>query len=89
MIVRILSENQYRIDDGHMQAIATLDNELQEAVHKDDHQHFHSLLNQLLNLIRQHGQEVPTDELVTSDLIVPAPDMTLAEAKKYLEAAPS
>ena len=89
MIVRILSENQYRIDDGHMPAIATLDNELLEAVHKDDHAHFHSLLNQLLTLIREHGQAVPDDELVTSDAIVPAPDMTLAEAKKYLEATPS
>ncbi len=89
MIVRILSENQYRIDDSHMQAIAGLDNELLEAVHQSDHDHFHSLLNQLLNLIRQNGQQVPDEELVTSDLIVPAPDMTLAEAKKYLEAAPS
>ena len=89
MIVRILSENQYRIDEKHMEAIATLDNELQEAVHKGDHEHFHSLLTQLLTLIRQNGQQVPDDELVTSDLIVPAPDMTLAEAQKYLEASPS
>jgi len=89
MIVRILSENQYRIDDSHMQAIAELDNELLDAVHQDNHDHFHRLLNQLLNLIRQHGQQVPDEELVTSDLIIPAPDMTLAEAKKYLEATPS
>ena len=89
MIVRITSENQYRVDDSHMAAIAKLDDELLEAIHKDDHAHFHSLLNQLLTLIQQHGQQVPDDELVSSDLIVPAPDMTLAEAKKYLEATPS
>ena len=85
MIVRILSEDQYRLDESHMQAISRLDNELLEAVHNDDHAHFHSLLAQLVELIRQHGQPLPIDELATSDMIVPAPDMTLAEAKKYLE----
>lgn len=89
MIVRILSENQYRVDEAHLAAITKLDDELQEAIHKDDHAHFHSLLSQLLALIQQHGQQVPDDELVTSDLIVPAPDMTLVEARKYLEASPS
>ncbi len=89
MIVRILSEDQYRIDESHMPAIAKLDNELLEAVHKDDHAHFHSLLTQMIELIRQHGQPLPIDELTTSDLIVPAPDMTLAESKKYLESPTS
>lgn len=89
MIVRILSEDQYRIDESHMPAIAKLDNELLEAVHKDDHAHFQSLLTELVGIIRQHGQPLPIDELATSDLIVPAPDMTLAEAKKYLDAPTS
>ena len=88
MIVRILSENQYRVDDAHMATISTLDDELQEAIHTNDHARFHSVLNQVLALIRQND-EVPAEELVTSDLIVPAPDMSLEEARKYLEAAPS
>ncbi len=88
MIVRILSENQYRVDDAHMAIIARLDDDLQEAIHQNDHARFHTVLNQILELIRQH-EEVPAEELVTSDLIVPAPDMSLEEAKKYLEATPS
>jgi PspA-Associated protein len=88
MIVRILGENQYRVDDVHLATITKLDDELQEAIHKDDQVHFHSLLDQLLALIRQHEQ-VPDNELVSSDLIIPASDMSLAEAKKYLEATPS
>jgi hypothetical protein len=88
MIVRILSENQYRVDDAHLATITRLDEDLQEAIHQDDHARFHSVLNQVLALIRQN-EEVPADELVTSDLIVPAPDMSLEEARKYLEATPS
>ena len=85
MIVRILGEQQYRLDETQMQAIARLDNQLLEAVHQDDHTHFSALLDQLVRLIRQNGQLVSNEELVASDLIVPAPDMTLHEARRYLE----
>ena len=88
MIVRILGENQYRVDDVHMETITTLDEDLLVAIDTDNHAHFHTLLNQLVALIRQH-EEVPHDELVSSDLIVPAPDMSLEEARKYLEENPS
>lgn len=85
MIVRILGEQQYRLDETHMQAIARLDNQLLEAVHQDDHAQFSFLLHYLVQFIRANGQLVPNEELVTSDLIVPAPDMTLHEARRYLE----
>ena len=85
MIVRILCENQYRLDETHMPAMARLDNQLLEAVHQDDHIQFSRLLHQLVHLIRENGQLVSNEELIVSDLIVPAPDMTLHEARKYLE----
>jgi hypothetical protein len=88
MIVRILGENQYRVDDVHTEAITNLDEDMLVAIDTDNGARFQSLLAQLVALIRQHP-EVPADELVNSDLIVPAPDMTLEEARKYLEANPS
>jgi CBS-domain-containing membrane protein len=87
MIVRILGENQYRVDDVHKETITNLDEDLLVAIDTDNHDRFQSLLSQILTLIRQH-EEVPADELVSSDLIVPAPDMTLEEARKYLEENP-
>ncbi len=88
MIVRILGENQYRVDDAQMETITTLDEDLLVSIDTDNHARFQSLMTQLIELIRQHPV-VPADELVSSDLIVPAPDMTLEEARKYLEANPS
>lgn len=84
MIVRILSDNQYRLDEQHKPALAQLDNRLLEAVQQDDQVAFSRLLSQLVRLIRENGQLVPHHELVASDVIVPAPDMTLHEAKQYL-----
>jgi hypothetical protein len=72
-----------------MEAITTLDEDMLVAIDTENDARFHSLLTQLVALIQQYGERVPDDELVTSDLIVPAPDMTLDEAKKYLEASPS
>ena len=36
----------------------------------------------MLDLVRQKGTEVPVDELVESDLILPEPDITLKEAEE-------
>ena len=85
MIVRILGDNQYRLEEHHLQQLAALDNRLLEAVHADDHDRFVALLQQIVLFIREQGQPLANDELFASDLMVPAPDMTLHEAKRYLE----
>jgi hypothetical protein len=84
MIVRIMTDNQYRIDDGHSTEIARLDNELMDAVEAHDDRRFHATLDQLIQHVRQNGQVVPDDEVVPSDMMVPAPDMTLDEAHELV-----
>lgn len=84
MIVRILSDNQYRLDDRYQRAIAQLDDRLLEAVQQGDQAASARLLFQLVRLVQENGQPVPPRELVASDVIVPAPDITLHEAKRYL-----
>lgn len=85
MIVRILSDNQYRLDNRHKPAIAQLDNRLLEAVQQGDQAAFARLLFQLVQLIQENGQPVPSHELVALDVIVPAPDVTLHTAKHFLK----
>jgi 2-phospho-L-lactate transferase/gluconeogenesis factor (CofD/UPF0052 family) len=85
MIVRILTDNQYRIPDESMAVISELDNRLLEATEKNDEQAFSTLLAQLIDFIKTNGTVVPHSELVPSNLVVPAPDMTLQEAQRILE----
>ena len=89
MIVRILGENQYRVEDAHLESITTMDEDMLVAIDTDNEARFHSLLKQLLEFVQQNGKQVPDSELVSSDMIVPGPDMSLAEARKYLEENPS
>ncbi|HEY7346867.1 MAG TPA: hypothetical protein VH599_01015 [Ktedonobacterales bacterium] len=85
MIVRILGEDQYRLDDAHLSAITKLDNDLEKAAAQADEGQFSALLDQLVSFIREQGKVVPYDELAPSQLLIPPPDMSMAEARKYFE----
>ena len=84
MIVRIMGDNQYRVDDGQHAEIARLDAALMDALEASNQQGFQAALEQLTTFVQQHGTVVPDDELVTSDFMVPATDMTLTEAQDVI-----
>jgi PspA-Associated protein len=81
MIVRISSEDQYRLADGDGR-IAELDNEVVRAVEARDEPAFASSFKALLDHVRQAGEPVAADDLEPSDLILPPADLTLAEAER-------
>ena len=87
MIVRILSEGQYRVEGATLDKINRLDEELMDALTRDQADRFHELLHQVAGLVRS-GAELSHEHLVESDLILPADDTTLEEAKR-LFAEPS
>lgn len=84
MIVRILSDNQYRLDDGLLPEVDRLDDALEAALAGGDDATFAATLGQIVAYVRTHGQPVPEVEVVKSDLIVPADDMTREEAHALL-----
>jgi hypothetical protein len=84
MIIRIMADNQYRVDPEHEAEIARLDTALEAAVEADDESQFRGALQQLIQHVHDQGKVVPDDELVPSDVMIPAADMTLAEANEVL-----
>ena len=82
MIVRISSEGQYNLPGSFIDQLNEIDNQLVEAVEAEDQAAFETLLKSMLDLVRQNGTEVPVEELVESDLILPEPDLTLREAEE-------
>jgi hypothetical protein len=81
MIVRVSSEGQYELQDGVVGRLHELDNDCQTAVEANDGERFHACYEQLLKLIRSEGTELADDDLRGSDLTLPPPDITLAEAR--------
>ena len=81
MIVRIATENQYRVADDIRERLNQLDNDAVAAVEAGDEPRFHELFDSLLELVRSEGQLLDGDDLEASDVIIPPPDLTFDEAK--------
>ena len=82
MIVRILTEGQYDVSDDTYDALNALDNRVVQAVEADDEAAFRSTFDELLALVREAGTPLADDDLQESGLILPPPDLTLAEAER-------
>ena len=80
MIVRIATEGQYDFPDSDVDRLNELDNEVVAAVEAGDEERFHELFESLLELVRSDGRPVADDVLEESDVILPPPDATFAEA---------
>ncbi len=80
MIVRILTEGQYNLPGAYLDELNEIDDQIVEVVEQGNQQEFERLLKRMLDLVREKGTEVPEDELVESDLVLPEPDITIEEA---------
>ena len=84
MIVRILGEGQFRLDDDASAKLTVLDKDVDAAVHAGDEAVFRMALGAAVTLVREAGQPVPDDEFVTADYILPFSDATIDEVRKLL-----
>ena len=80
MIVRISTEGQYDVPDEQTDRLNELDNQCVEAVDSGNEDGFHAAFEEMLNIVRSQGSEVPGDDLHESALILPPPDLSFAEA---------
>jgi len=82
MIVRIMGEGQYTVDDALLERLNELDDALEAAL--EDGAAFPAALAALLDAVRAEGEVVPDEELVTSDVVLPSGDATVAEVRALL-----
>jgi hypothetical protein len=80
MIVRISGEDQYRLDPSHDGRLTELDDDVLAAVHSGEEGRFRATYDNLLAFVRANGTPVADDDLDSSDLILPPPDLSLTEA---------
>jgi hypothetical protein len=84
VIVRILGEGQFRVDDGATAELNQLDTDLETAVNRNDEVAFTDALARLLSQVRATGSPLPPDTLEPSDLILPNEDSSMDEVRKML-----
>ena len=84
MIVRILNEGQWTLDEGAFAALNLHDEEIEAAVDSGDEAELTRALTGLLAEVRRVGTPVPDNSLADSDLILPDAEATLHEVREWL-----
>ena len=84
MIIRILGQGQYVVDDKHVDELNRLDAALESAVEAGDEAAFRPALRDLVAKVREVGECLPDDALQPSDSAVPGDDATLEEVRDLL-----
>jgi len=86
MIVRLMGEGQYRVDDGLRERLNELDDLAGQALEAGDEAELDRRLDQMFELVRIEGERLADDELSPSDAVVPPSDMTLEETRQLMTA---
>ena len=84
MIVRILGEGQYDVQDSNVETLNQLDSALEAAVDAGDDEPFRAALAALVGFVRSSGTALADDALVASDAAVPDESSTLADVRELL-----
>ena len=82
MIVRLMGEGQFRIDDALIERLNSLDDRALEALERDDEVELDRYLDEMAELVRSGGNPLPPEELSPSDIVIPPSDLTLEETRE-------
>jgi hypothetical protein len=84
MIVRILGEGQFELDESQVASLEDLDKQLLGALESGNEATFHEVLAKLIGKVRAEGKPVAPDRFVPSDLALPHETASLAELREFL-----
>lgn len=82
MIVRLMGDRQYEIDDSVRERLNEMDGRAMAALEKDDEPELDSCLEEMAELVRTEGKPLPDEDLSPSELIIPPSDLTLEETRQ-------
>jgi hypothetical protein len=85
MIVRLLGEGQFRVDDALLGRLNELDAQVEKAVADGDERALWTGLQALAEAVRENGTKLADEDLSPSDAVVPPEDLSLEEARELLQ----
>jgi hypothetical protein len=85
MIVRVLGDGQFEIDDEVAKGLDEIDEQAAHALEAGDQERLSGLLRRMAEAVRTNGARLPDADLSPSEAIIPPDDLTLAEARDLFE----
>jgi hypothetical protein len=84
VIVRLMGEGQFRVDDSLQERLNELDDQAMAALEASNEPELDQKLEQMFALVRAEGERLPDDNLSASDVIIPPADLTLEETRELV-----
>jgi hypothetical protein len=82
VIVRVLGGGgQFEVSEDVVARLNELDDRAMAAIDQSDEEELDSLLLQMAELVEAEGKRLSDDDLSTSDLVIPPPDLSLEETR--------
>jgi hypothetical protein len=85
VIVRVMGEGQFEVDDEVAKGLNDLDEQASQALEGGDEERLRELLQRMAEAVRTNGARVPDDDLRGSEAIVPPEDLSMDEARELFE----
>jgi chromosome condensin MukBEF complex kleisin-like MukF subunit len=85
VIVRLMGEGQFEVDDEVAKGLNDLDEQAGQALESGDEEQLAALLRRMAEAVRTNGARVPDEALDASDAIIPPDDLSLDEARQLFE----
>jgi FAD/FMN-containing dehydrogenase len=82
MIVRLMGEGQFRVDDSLATQLNELDEQAVAALERSNEVELDRTLDAMWRMVKAQGERLPDDEIVTSDVLIPPSDLTLEETRR-------
>lgn len=85
MIVRLMGEGQYEVDDEVAKGLNDLDQQAGRAVEAGNEEQLAQLLRRMAEAVRTNGARLADEDLSPSEAVIPPDDLTLDEARRLFE----
>jgi hypothetical protein len=85
VIVRLMGGGgQFRVDESLLAQLNELDDQAVAALEQNDETELDARLDEMAELVRSSGEQLPDDDLSASDIVIPPSDLTLEETRRLL-----
>ncbi|MBA2615372.1 MAG: hypothetical protein H0U90_06280 [Actinobacteria bacterium] len=84
MIVRLMGEGQYRVDESLQERLNELDDQAMAALEASNEIELDQRLDEMFTLVRNEGERLPDEDLSASDAVIPPSDLTLEETRELM-----
>jgi hypothetical protein len=82
MIIRILGDGQFRLDDDLVDRVNKIDNKIVKHVSQGNREDYVRDLANLISTIKELAEPLDPVEILPSDIIIPPSDLSFEEARK-------